>query len=235
MVDILSLTNPAAFSRCMRIKNYVQQIVAALAIHDAWQYEVAAMLSQIGFVTIPAETIDKIGAGEALNESEHSMLQKHPEVAANLIGKIPRLECVAQMIANQNRSFSDLGGEEAHEEPAVLGASILKAANDFDTLVFRGASTEQAVLELQGKNGTYNPDIVRTLNDVSPPVVEEAVKRIAVSQLRNGMTLAAEARTRNGVLIAAKGQVVNDVLRRCLMNLLSQEKIDEAIRVHVSG
>lgn len=59
MVDILALANPSAFSRAMRLRHYASQMAKNLGVPDAWQIEVAAMLSQVGCVTLPAEVLEK--------------------------------------------------------------------------------------------------------------------------------------------------------------------------------
>src|SRR4029077_16639205 len=48
LTDVLSLANPAAFGRSLRIKRYVQHMVRALQLEMPWRYEAAAMLSQVG-------------------------------------------------------------------------------------------------------------------------------------------------------------------------------------------
>src|SRR5207237_77668 len=56
LVDVLSLTNPIAFGRANRIKRLVADIAERLQLQERWQLEVAAMLSQLGAITLPAET-----------------------------------------------------------------------------------------------------------------------------------------------------------------------------------
>ncbi len=48
--EVLSLVNPAAFSRAERARRYIHDIVTAMNLGNPWQYEVAAMTSQLGCV-----------------------------------------------------------------------------------------------------------------------------------------------------------------------------------------
>ena len=105
LVDILSMVNPVAFSRATRIHKYVKHMVSELSITSAWQYEIAAMLSQIGCVTIPPDTIEKYYAGQTLTEDEREMFTSHPTVGCELLQKIPRIEHVALMIEGQVKPF----------------------------------------------------------------------------------------------------------------------------------
>jgi HD-GYP domain-containing protein (c-di-GMP phosphodiesterase class II) len=100
LVEVL-LTNPVAFSRTNRLKEYVAHIATELNLPDRWQFEVAALLSQVGFVTLPSEILNKLFAGQYLDDDERLLLDEHPEVAYRLITKIPRLEHVANMILQQ--------------------------------------------------------------------------------------------------------------------------------------
>lgn len=52
LVEKLRLLNPLAFSIGLRIKSYVQHIATKLDLPNAWEFEVAAMLSQTG--TLPS-------------------------------------------------------------------------------------------------------------------------------------------------------------------------------------
>ncbi len=234
LVDILSLTNPAAFSRCMRIKHCVAQVVDALQLTDTWQYEVAAMLSQIGYVTVPSEILERLLAGETLSEPEQKMINSHPEIARSLIENIPRLEVIADMIANQNRPLDKLRrSEDLESNPALLGASVLKTATDFDTLLSGGATPSSALQALKKRWGKYDPSILAALKSVKVPTFERTIKSLEVTQLVNGTVLAEDVRTRTGVLVVTSGQEVNDVLRRRLENFSLQGSIEETVRVYV--
>jgi len=52
LTEVLSLVNPAAFSRAERARRYMHHIVTSMNLGDPWQYEVAAMMSQLGCVTL---------------------------------------------------------------------------------------------------------------------------------------------------------------------------------------
>ena len=67
--EILSLVNAPAFGRAQRIRRYVAHIVTALGLPNRWQYELAALLSLIGCVTVPVDILDKIHAFEPLDEN----------------------------------------------------------------------------------------------------------------------------------------------------------------------
>ena len=52
LTEVLSLVNPAAFSRGVRIGRYVQHMVKEMQLNTPWQFEIAGMMSQLGCVTL---------------------------------------------------------------------------------------------------------------------------------------------------------------------------------------
>jgi len=59
LTDILSMVNPAAFSRASRLRRLVGRLAAEMKLPNLWQYELAAMLSQVGCLTLLPETLER--------------------------------------------------------------------------------------------------------------------------------------------------------------------------------
>ena len=85
LVEALGLVNPMAFGRAQRLQRYVAHVVHELGLAGGWRYEVAAMLSQLGCMTLPGELIEKVYVGQELDAREQEAWHRHPELAANLI------------------------------------------------------------------------------------------------------------------------------------------------------
>ena len=96
LTELLGVANPLAFSSGLRIKNYMLHVAEALQLGGIWQYEIAAMLSQIGCITIPGDVLSKVFSGQELTEEEKEMYHSHPQAGAALLEKIPRLETVTK-------------------------------------------------------------------------------------------------------------------------------------------
>ncbi len=228
LVDILALTNPTAFSRAERIRYYASQSIEVLQLHNAWKFEVAAMLSQIGYVTIPTEILEKSLAGEILTDEEHNMLANHAQEACQMIEKIPRLEEVSQMIALK----SEIDDRNANGDPIILGAQLLRVVTAFDKLLSRGARTYQALTTMKESSVPYNSDMLNSLEHVQPPSLEKTICSIPISELRTGLVLAEDIRTGNNALIVSKGQIVSSLMRSRLENFLQQNAIGNKVRVY---
>jgi FixJ family two-component response regulator len=235
LVDVLALANPAAFSRAVRIKHFTLQLATALQFRDTWMFEIAALLSQIGYITIPAETLEKIVAGEGLTPAEQNMVTGQAEVARSLIANIPRLEVVADIISRQAGEFTAAPGD-LHAAPiATVGAWLVAAALAFDTQISAGVSPERAVDVLSDSGMPWPKELLKALATVNVPTYEKVVKYVTLHELRGGMVLAEAITATNGSLIVAKGQEVNEMLRRRLENFAAQGSIGNSVRVYIEG
>lgn len=233
LTSILELVNPLAFSRTSRIQNYVSQICIRLNIEDIWQYELAAMLSQIGCVAVPSDTLSKVYAGSDLADEELQMFREHPQLGRQLLSNIPRLEKVSEMVSGQligaQETTSD--SDTLPSDPGLLGAQILRTAMDFDSLISRGKSATQALGEMKSGNYNYYLEILQTLREIQVAQVEMQSKVVSVHDLNDSMILAGDIRTQSGALLAAKGQKVSISVRKLLMNYVEQRTIQETVSV----
>lgn len=221
LTDVLALMNPAGFSRALRARERVSQLLEHLGIESRWELEVAAMLSQIGSVTLPAETVDKHYEGKPLNHSEAVAVARMPEVASKVIANIPRLEGVAMILAHQDRRFDGKGAppDGLRGVDIPWGARVLKLVLDLDVLETRSV-TEQAALEvLIEREGWYDPELIPVVARVREVEVDkQQVVEIEPRDIRTGMVLAEDIRTTTGMLLIARGQEVSERMEDRLRN-----------------
>lgn len=111
MSELLELANPTAYGRGERAKALIVAMAKFLGVKTLWKYELAAMLSQIGCLSLPQDILDR-QAGEPLSPEEGQIFLMHPAIAANLLRNLPRLEEIAEMVADQE-------APHAQEKPSV--------------------------------------------------------------------------------------------------------------------
>lgn len=230
LTEVLSLVNPAAFSRAQRLYRYISHVVSRLALPGAWRFEIAAMMSQLGCVMLHPETIDAIYAGQKLTPEEQARFETHPQLGRDLISNIPRMEPVAWMIAHQ-RSL------ESRDEPlpsgemgpvARLGAEVLRVTLAFDEAVCKGVKKSKALDEVRLKWNGADPRIFQALSEVEVEANQMSVRNCPIEELVPGLILNEEVRTRNGLLIVAKGQEVTFPLVLKLQNFYERGAISSA-------
>jgi response regulator RpfG family c-di-GMP phosphodiesterase len=237
LTDVLALVNPAAFGRASRVRRIVRQVAAELKLEKAWMVDLAAMLSQIGCVTLPASVMDKLYGGKTLSSDETRMLERHPTVGRDLVAHIPRLEGVAAIIAHQNTRLdqcaSTAGAPSIADIP--IGARILKLALDYDTLTTGGMSGIEAICRLRARKEWYDPAILDALCAVGGTEDSYEIREVAILDLAGNMILAEDVRTVTDVLLVCKGNEVSPTLRERLRNYAYNGLIQEPIRVLVKG
>jgi ActR/RegA family two-component response regulator len=231
LTDVLSLANPAAFGRAMRIRGYVQQIVKTLGLESPWRFEAAAMLSQLGCVTLDPDTIEAAYYGRKLSPEEQAKFDTHPEVARNLLRNIPRLEPIAWMIGEQSGPKAKAKANEMPES-IVTGAAILRLAIRYDDLRIQGMSKAEAIADLR-RNPQFEPPLLKALGELDSGSAMMEKKLIPVADLRSGMVLEEEIRTNTGLLIVAKGQEISYTLLARLKNFSHNRAIPENVMVLV--
>jgi len=234
LTEILGLVNPAAFSKASRIKRYVTHLTEQLDLPNRWQFDIAAMLSQIGCVTLPPDIMEKIYAGQKLSEDENKMFTEHPSVAKRLLAKIPRLEIIAQMIEGQLQPKIEKTGTTCQitaSDLGTLGAQLIKIALDFDQLVTGGLKHKEAIEKVQRKNKDIPKTWLAALAHLPESHITSASKPITVRELATGMILNEDVHTKNGMLLVAKGQEVTTLLIERLKSVSKGTGIKEPFHV----
>jgi ActR/RegA family two-component response regulator len=231
LTEVLSLVNPAAFSRAERARRYIRHVVTSMKLGNPWQYEVAAMMSQLGCVTLPPETIDAVYAGEPLSANEQAQYDAHPRVAYELLSKIPRLEAIARMIEHQNEPLPDNQTGGYRSADIRQGAEILRMTLAYEKLIHKGASRAEAAHALSVQNKGANPEFLKALMSLDANAEEENIRRCRIQDLVAGMIIQQEVRTAEGTLLVSKGQEVTAPLLLKLKNFHARRSIGADVDV----
>jgi response regulator RpfG family c-di-GMP phosphodiesterase len=229
LTEVLSLVNPAAFSRAERACRYIRRIVNAMNLGNTWQYEVAAMMSQLGCVTLPPETIEAVYSGDKLSSDEQALYDAHPSVAAGLLSKIPRLEPIAWMIEHQNEQVP--AGIDPDMADVRMGAEILRLVLVYEKLIHKGSSRTDAVHILSMKNKGFNKEFFDALVTLDPNAEQTEIHKYRVELLSPGMIVQSEIRSSDGKLVVSKGQEVTIPLILKLKNLHARRVIAAEVTV----
>jgi response regulator RpfG family c-di-GMP phosphodiesterase len=216
LVDVLALASPAVFGRSARVRKLVAALAAAVVIDDRWEVEVSALLVNIGAVTLPRGTAEKLYSGATLTPAEQEMVSRIPKLTRRILDNIPRLEGVIDILDSYERSYGS--SDTARELP--IGARILRLALDFDELDAQGADHDLALGTIRGRGLVYDPKLVEVFAGVIGGVsADHKVHEIRCLQLRVGMILASDVRNDSGGLLIARGHTVTDQLIERLLNL----------------
>lgn len=235
LVDILSIVSPMAFSRSVRLRGYSRHVARQLELPNAWRYELAALLSQIGCVTFPPETIEKIYAGQELTDGEYEIFKSYPKIGSDLLIKIPRLQPIALMIEKQHSSFEEYESSKTPQDQDItnFGAQILKVAYEFDEKVSRGTPVHKAIDKMLEQRDKFDPLIVEALRGVEIEQSELVPQIRRIQDLEIGVTLGESVSTKTGTLLIQKGQEISFPMLKLLKNYLRNGLIADKVRVNI--
>jgi CheY-like chemotaxis protein len=236
LTDVLSAASPEAFGRSTRIAHYVRHIMATVTLPSPWCVEAAAILSQLGCITLESDIMQRAYAGVKLTTEEQARFDAHPQAAMELLKNIPRLESASWMIGQQlkrdiPKTQSDFPGFSSAE--LLLGAKILKLAVAFEESRFNFPSKSGALASLRDRSNEFESGLVNTLRDLPTDDADKQLCRVLTSKLRAGMILDQEIKNSQGVLLVAKGQELTSALIMRLTNYARATAINKEVMAFV--
>ena len=234
--DLISLVKPEVYGRISRITPYVRLVCTQMDPPNIWEVVSATRLSMIGFITLPADIVQKDLMGVRLSPKEQRLFNEHPSFAASFIQKIPRLEEMARIIAYQEKRYD---GEGVPEDSVMgaeipLGARILKVCLDFDRLVSSGRSSGDALNALSSQEHWYDPDVIGYLFEIlgGSPLYNE--RNVHLYELNPGMIVAKDiiaTRGEHEVILLASGQELSEMAVAYLKRFANNYKVPDAFRI----
>jgi hypothetical protein len=238
LADVLSLIDPLSFGRGEALCGYMRAYVNSLNFENSWEFEMAAMLSQIGTVTIPAALIEKFRAGQELTKVEQDILARVPKTGADLLANIPRLESVARIVLYQQKHYDGSGFpvNVVRGEDIPIGARILKVLIDLLELEAQKMPKDAALKLMQQRMGWYDPrvlDATFACFDIYLPDIsaKSQGQPVVVKDLRAGQIVLADIVAENGkTLVMARSRITPVLLVR-LANLAKFSPIQEPIYI----
>jgi CheY-like chemotaxis protein len=232
LVDVLAMVQPVAFGRSGRLKRMALELSADLGRTDYWQLETAALLSQLGYLSLPHELVERYYAGAKLTPEEKASLQEVPKAAKRLLGNIPRLDQVLHIL---DVLESPADAQARLPEDVGLGARILSLVLDYDMLVTQGSSEKDAVDTLKARGPRYDQKMLEVLaRRVGAAITTDEIKELPLSNVLLGMVLLKEVRTEQGALLVPQGfEVTASFLER--MRNFAPAILNEPVKVMVKA
>ncbi len=239
LTEILASVDPASFGRGELLRDGMRRVLWLMDRPVTWECEVAALLSQIGSVTVPGPVLAKARKGEALQPTERDMVVRIPAAGSNLLASIPRLEGVARILLYQQKGFDGSGfpHDGVSGEAIPIAARILKILTDLQDLESQGRPRTIALAELRRRKGRYDDRILgaacECFGEPQPVMASEsdAPRAVSLAELRVGHLLRSDLVTRDGMLFAVAGSRMTAVLLEKIRNFARINSIQEPIWV----
>jgi response regulator RpfG family c-di-GMP phosphodiesterase len=231
LIDVLAITNPVAFGRASRVKRMSMEFAESIGCQDYWQLDAAAMLSQIGYLSLPAPLVDKLYYGETLSPEEKTLAQGVPDVAMTLLENIPRLDPVIQILAAlrwTDEQIARLGDGTIGSGTRILGLVL-----EYDALITQGHSTDVAVQTLRRRVSRFGENLIEKFaQHLGAGSGKAEAREMPLRTVQPGMIIMQDIRTHQGTLLVARGfEVSNTFLERS--RNFGSELLNEVIKVQI--
>lgn len=215
LVELLSLLDPDSFGRAQRLAALSEKVGRHMNVQAPWVLGVAAVLSQIGVLTLPPSVVTKVKNNGFLNSAEREISHRIPEIGSNLIRNIPRLDEVAEIVYYSQKNFNGSGFpvDNIKEGAIPLGSRILRATTDLLNLSTQKSTPKAAVQDMQHRTAWYDHEVLRALQVVLEQEAEEAIEapepaNLTLEALTPGMLLVQSVETTDGWLVVPAGTLL---------------------------
>lgn len=234
LIDVLSLLDPGAYGRAARLREWAREMGRRVTIRNGWEVEMAALLSPLGQVAVPPEILAKLHANAQPTRQEQEILARSPETARKLIGNIPRMQGIADVIYYQNKHYDGSGfpvdttvGKQIPE-----GARLLRILMDLAQATNAARPTRADLKALSRTPGHYDPDLLQKVTEwleENTKTVEEARRHVTVDELHEGEILCKDIQTSDGKLVLVAGSCLSQTQIERLRNLARISGLTQAL------
>ena len=243
LVEVLSTSDPDSFGRAERLRDEMRIVAQWFKAANAWEMELGAMLSQIGWVSIPPSLAARSRSGETLSIAEANMIARVPEFGAALIQNIPRLASVADIVRYQGKNFDGSGSpaDSVAGEAIPIGARILRVLAALVEGESEKASRADVFQRLRRTSGLYDPKVVEAIAacfDVylgQPDLEPAPIVAVKLREVRIGSVLVQDVMTRDGTLLVTANTPVTPPLLHKLRNFDELMGLNEPLFVRHSS
>ncbi|MFO1064831.1 MAG: response regulator [Pirellulales bacterium] len=210
VTEVLSVVNPTAYGRAGRLRQLAKQMCPKVRLPESWQVELAAMLSQVGCVAVPEALLAKQAEGKPLTPSEEQTLSAQAGLGSKLVGNIPRLEQVSEIIALHGQRSSTGRAAAASSAWIEESSQLITLLIDFDQLASHLPLTQVFHRLQQDATERYRPEHILALAE--QVLGEKPLHEANVRDLVEGMVLEEHVMTTAGDILISKGHELTQSL-----------------------
>jgi len=231
LVDVLAITNPVAFGRASRVKRLSMEFATKLDCQDFWQLEAACMLSQIGYVSLPTELVEKLYYGEQLTPEEKILASGAPDVVNSLLENVPRLDPVIQILTALR--WPDEAVMRLGDGTIGMGTRILGLVLEYDTLIAQGHATNVAMQTLRARAPRFGEALLEQFSaHIGAGSSTDELRDMPLRVVQPGMIIMQDVRTQMGTLLVTRGFEVTNLFLERTRNF-GPDLLNESVKVLV--
>ncbi|WP_417788721.1 response regulator [Terasakiella pusilla] len=208
LLDLLSFSNPEAFARSAKVRDWCKKLATPLEIKETWRLDFAAMMLPLADLILPQNLLIRKERGEQLSEDELESLRMAPLTIQQMLKQIPRLEDIADIVAFANASHTDM---DVHALP--LEAKILRILSDLSKRTAKDQPQEKSfqalVKNIQDYDEALFAKIQKTLLESKGPEKKYETMVVGLAGLRPGHTLLSDIYTEDERMLLSHGCILS--------------------------
>ena len=168
-------------------------------------------------ITLPEEEAENVFLRKRLRPQIIALVDKFPQVIDHLLGHIPRLEEVREILDclfGNPLPYQKPGKEEVYQ-----AFEILDAALEYDYLEVEGHDSEVIIGTLKAGSKKFNAEVIEAITQLQQKSkTRHVVNELPLDDLRVGMRLAEDLSLDTAMLVAPKGTDITKHFLQVLHN-----------------
>jgi hypothetical protein len=187
--------------------------------NESWRVGVAAVFSQLAYLSIPTHLCEKVYYRKDLSFEIKNMVRDLPEETLKVVDLIPGLEDIREILQRV-----DIQPKFEVEDGTGIrtAASILRVALDYDYYHEQGHEDGLILRTLKSRDDQYDEKVVETLSQfLNTDADNYSLEEIDTRDLSEGMRLNEELLLDGSMLIASSGADIDRTLLKTIRNYIS--------------
>lgn len=241
LTDILAMLDYDAFGMAQLRRLVAREVATKLRLQSIWDIEIAALLAEIGMVTLPPNVREKLRTHQSLLPNERQMVERVPEFSARLLANIPRMETVTQAVLYQHKNYDGSGfpADKVSGDSIPSGARVLRVVDAVVRMHRKGVALSEAINAVQAGPERYDQTVVRALSACGavlrnkPQSAVPGMRSLPLADLAPGHVLISDITTSAGAVLMHAGTTLNATQLQRLRNFATLNHVVEPITVDI--
>ena len=219
LAQSLSISQPLFFGRAQRVRRLANELAKLIELKDSWRVGIAAVFSQLAYLSIPQQFVDIVYHKKELNQELKKLVLELPNETQKVLDLIPGLEDIQAILQR-----IDIQPKFEVEDGSGIRtiASILKLCLDYDFYKEQGHADSKILETFCSRVDSYDQTMVAALSDSLNAESENfSTHEISTLDLAEGMRLEEDLMLEESMLIASAGADVDRALLKIIKNYIS--------------
>lgn len=203
-----------------RLSQSMTSIAKELDFQMSWEQRVAARVCLAGVAMLSASESNQFDSLDPEEERHMALLARVCDQSAKMIGRIPRMDVVADILKRIPKS----NGVRCDGRRDEITAGLLKISYYWNLLTMRGFSADEATRKLERLMPGLGDRTLAALAVLNDNQDAHTCMKIPVEYLAAGMILSANVLDESGNIIVSRGRPLSESV---IENLQNQNELED--------